>query len=141
MLQIPYFSRKDATRMKLFVSLLSGSLLAASLMAFKPAGDDIRETLCGEKWIPEKVLTAEGEKKVQKSAKNNYWLFNPDNTVVVYESGNTETANWLFDEVTRILTMNFSKSKRYHEFVLYRIDKKELQLIDLKNKQRLIYER
>ena len=127
--------------MKLMAFLLTGSLLTAGLMAFKPTGDDITETLCGEKWIPEKVLSSDGENKVPKTAKNDYWLFNPDNTVVVYENGNTETANWFFDKVTRVLTINFSKSERFHEYVLYRIDKKELQLIDLKNRQRLIYQR
>ncbi len=127
--------------MKYLGILTTTVILAASLCSFKPSADSVRETLCGEKWVPEKILSTEGETKASKSEKSDYWLFNPDNTVVVYENGNTETANWLFDEVTRILTMNFSKSKRYHEFVLYRIDKKELQLIDLKNKQRLIYGR
>lgn len=99
---------------------------------------DICKDLCDKRWRPDQTVTAAGVDKM-KHAKDDYLLFNSDQTAILFEGGNTYTANWIYDDVVKSLTLNFKGIERLDDYILYTVDKKNLVLIDLANKKRVHY--
>jgi len=105
----------------------------------KPMGGSISDDLCDKRWRLSQKVTASGNTKPSRAEKENYLLFNPDNTAIIYENGVTLSATWVFNDVVKLLTMTFRENDRYDEFVVYKIDRRNLVLLDLRNKIRIEY--
>lgn len=117
----------------LFLSIILGfgPLLAQST-------SEICSALCDRRWRPDELVTTNGTDKL-KQAKDDYLLFNADQTAILFEAGHTFTANWFYDDVIKMLTLNFKGIERFEEYVIYTVNKKHLVLLDIKQKKRWHY--
>ncbi len=113
-------------------------MLMHTTSMFGQSTPEICSSLCDKRWRPDYLVAQSGTDKL-KHAKDDYLLFNPDQTAIYFEGGHTLTANWIYDDVIKTLTLNFKGIERFEEFVLYTVDKKHLVLIDLKQKKRWHY--
>lgn len=105
---------------------------------FTQSTPEICSSLCDKRWRPDALVTLTGTDKL-KHAKDDYLLFNADQTAILFEAGHTLTANWIYDDVVKMLTLNFKGIERFEEYVVYTVDKKHLVLLDLKQKKRWHY--
>ncbi len=113
-------------------------ILWATGTAFGQSSPEICKTLCDKRWRADHLVTGAGTDKL-KQAKDDYLLFNADQTAILYEAGHTLTANWVYDDVIKMLTLNFKGIERFEEYIIYTLDKKHLVMIDLKQKRRWHY--
>jgi hypothetical protein len=112
----------------------------ALLVSFaKPYGGDITDDLCDKRWRLSQKVTASGKTKPSRAESENYMLFNPDNTTIIYENGVTFSATWIYNDIIKLLTLTYRENDRYEEFVVYKLDRRNLVLLDLRDKVRIEY--